>query len=235
MSCCEYPGVGKEPEDLDKPVYETFNPGEVRLYGRPALARPKAKEDREKILAKVKAAEEGNDEYRSRGGIFPFPFPDELLDELLEYLIKEMGFLYDEVLNHLTLAIYDGNSFRTLPIEVSGLPKLCCADGEKYIKSIGVIYGYAFEGHCYKLPKPKIMFIPATARRIVGDKCGCDCGYSADLGYAVWQVDQLDRVVALDIRSGDVKTLILDENMPGNRSPQAYSQSLSMAPVRPRE
>jgi len=79
------------------------------------------------------------------------------------------------------------------------------------------------------------MFIPAVAHKIAGDKCGCDCGYSAELGYAVWQVDQLDRVIALDIRSDDVKTLILDENMPGKRSPQAYSQSLSMAPMRSRE
>jgi len=85
------------------------------------------------------------------------------------------------------------------------------------------------------LPKPEIMFIPAVAHKIAGDKCGCDCGYSAELGYAVWQVDQLDRVIALDIRSDDVKTLILDENMPGKRSPQAYSQSLSMAPMRSRE
>lgn len=103
------------------------------------------------------------------------------------------------------------------------------------IVSIGVIYGYAFEGHCYKLPKPKIMYLPVKAGEIPGDDCGCDCGYSQALGYSVWSLDKLERVIALDVRSDDLKTLILDENLPGNRSPLAYAQTQSLAPQRLRE
>jgi hypothetical protein len=107
--------------------------------------------------------------------------------------------------------------------------------GEVTIVSIGVIYGYAYEGHCYKLPKPKIMYLPVDAQDIISDNCGCDCGYSTALGYSVWQTDKLARVIALDVRSDDLKTLVLDENMPGNRSPLAYSQTLALAPQRSHE
>lgn len=101
--------------------------------------------------------------------------------------------------------------------------------------SIGIIYGYAYEGHCYKLPKPRIMYLPVQPEPIEGGDCGCDCGYVPELGYSVWALDKLERVVALDVRSDDLKTLVLDENMPGNRSPLAYSQSFSLAPQRVRE
>jgi hypothetical protein len=101
--------------------------------------------------------------------------------------------------------------------------------------SIGVIYGYAYEGHCYKLPKPRIMYLPKEPEAITVGHCGCDCGYAPELGYAVWSLDKLARVIALDVRSDDLKTLVLDENMPGNRSPLAYSQTLALAPQRSHE
>ncbi len=37
--CCGNPGVGVGNLVLELPDYETFNPGEVRLYGRPALGK----------------------------------------------------------------------------------------------------------------------------------------------------------------------------------------------------
>ena len=44
-----------------------------------------------------------------------------------------------------------------LPIAV-GLPWVRFGDPcQGYLKSIGVIYGYAYEGQCYKMPKPLIM------------------------------------------------------------------------------
>nr|WP_225169662.1 hypothetical protein [Ensifer sp. IC4062] len=120
-------------------------------------------------------------------------------------------------------------------------------------ESVGVIYGYAYEGHCYKLPKPQIMILPVSPHKIIAAKCecegedkdeqkrehncncGCECGYSAKLGYVVWSVDKLQRAVALDVRFDDLKTLVLDENMPGNRSPLAYAQSMNLAPQRHRD
>jgi len=99
------------------------------------------------------------------------------------------------------------------------------------IRSIGIIYGYAFEGHCYKLPKPMVMVIPGKAYDVVDG----DCGYNKNLGYSVWAIDKLARVVILDVRTDTVKALVLDENTPGNRSPLAYSQAQALAPQRSRD
>lgn len=37
--CCSYPGVGTNPTPDGKPNYNSYNPSEVRLYGRPALRK----------------------------------------------------------------------------------------------------------------------------------------------------------------------------------------------------
>ncbi|CDM62953.1 MULTISPECIES: hypothetical protein [Rhizobium] len=215
--CCGNPGVGIGLV-LGAPDYETYNPGEVRLYGRPALGKIVVSIPDEALVPMIqKELEESN-------------LRD--LDNGVEAVKKLLG-KYEELKsgykNELIALSAPGGS--ELYVDVNIL-----SPGDKaYIKTIGVIYGYAYEGHCYKLPKPQIMYLPAEPKTIVGGVCGCDCGYTPELGYAVWQIDMRRRIIALDIRSDDVKTLILDENMPGNRSPQAYSQSMSLAPMRSRE
>ncbi|POH32457.1 hypothetical protein ATY30_09400 [Sinorhizobium americanum] len=102
---------------------------------------------------------------------------------------------------------------------------------KNYIKSIGVIYGYAYEGHCYKLPKPQIMCLSERPTTVAKG----DCGFDPAFGYAVWSIDKLERAIVLDIRADDLKTLVLDENLPGNRSPLAYAQAQSLAPQRHRD
>ena len=228
--CCSHPGVGKRPEELSKPSYETYNPSEVRLYGRPAsreeIFKITDEQIREKITLSLNNPATNEDEIRR-----------------LVKVVKEVaiGIIDNDVLSgifrqQIVLAIFDDElKFRQLPVSVNIPSKTFDRDGGRYIKSIGVIYGYAYEGHCYKLPKPQIMYLPEEPREIVGGDCGCDCGYVPELGYAVWQIDKLERVIALDVRSDDVKTLVLDENMPGSRSPMAYAQTMALAPQRHRD
>ena len=59
-----------------------------------------------------------------------------------------------------------------------------------------------------------------------------DCGYDPELGYLVWVTDKLDQAVVLDVRLDDLKTLVLDANTPGNRSPMAYAQAQALSPQR---
>ena len=135
----------------------------------------------------------------------------------------------------VNIALEYDHKIVSLPVAV-GLPWVSFgAPCKDYLKSIGVIYGYAYEGHCYKMPKPVIMLLPEMPKTIAYDDCGCDCGYSPALGYLVWQLDKRQSVVTLDVKTDDLKTLVLDENMPGNRTPQAYSHSMSLAPMRARE
>jgi len=91
---------------------------------------------------------------------------------------------------------------------------------ERYL-SPGLIVGYSFEGHCYDLPKPKLMIIPADPQDIPKD----DCGYDLKKGdkYKLWIVDKLDECAEIDVSQGFVEQLVLEANLPGKRSPTMYA------------
>lgn len=95
-------------------------------------------------------------------------------------------------------------------------------------RSIGIIYGYAYEGHCYDLPKPAIMVLPVPPKK---DFPADDCGYDKkkDHHYKVWIVDKLSECQHIEVSSGFVEQLILDANMPGRRSPSTYRAHMQLA------
>ncbi|WP_376743211.1 hypothetical protein [Ensifer canadensis] len=216
--CCVNPVVGnaKDLEGLKDVIeYEAYRPGDIRLYGRPAKFYDKQNKD-ENINEMIS---EIDGKIRSIGDA-------SIIDDigrLIDYILKSSGV----VGNGVTIAVFDGKSYSFLPVSLGGKVD--------YIKSIGVIYGYAYEGHCYKLPKPQIMCLSKRPSKIAKGDCGCDCGFDSAFGYAVWSIDKLDRAISLDVRAGDLKTLVLDENVPGNRSPLAYAQTMALAPQRQRD
>jgi len=93
--------------------------------------------------------------------------------------------------------------------------------------SCGVIVGYAYEGHTYDLPKPKIMLLPTFPEVSIPDD---DSGYDLkeDEGYAVWLVDKLDQCVEFEMNQGFVEQLVLEANLPGKRSPAMYASKAQM-------
>ncbi|ULJ74827.1 hypothetical protein [Rhizobium gallicum] len=219
--CCDHPRVGSTQTGLTEPTGNSYNPGEVRLYGRPAgpqLFEMKANDLDEIIENQIAEKKLGRENFAA------------IRDAVKSVYIESLALIGENI----TFALSHEKKLYTLPIDIN-IPSQCCKEGDQYIKSLGVIYGYAYEGHCYKLPKPQIMLLPEEAQRIVGGTCGCDCGYVAELGYAVWSLDKLQRVVVLDVRSDDIKTLVLDENLPGNRSPLAYAQTMLLASPRQRD
>lgn len=228
--CSSHPGVGPIVEDLPEHEYKSYNPSEVRLYGRPAIQRPIFKLSDETITREISKKLQG------------LTADSDEMQKMIE-AVKELAIIkltsddiFGIVNQQIVLAIIDHNhKLQQLPVDIGVPSKNFRGDDGHYIKSIGVIYGYAYEGHCYSLPKPQIMYLPEEAHSIKGGDCGCDCGYVPELGYVVWQIDKLERVVALDVRSDDLKTLVLDENMPGNRSPLAYAQTMALAPQRHRD
>ncbi len=203
--CCGNPYIGMNDE--------AYNPGEVRLYGRPCTDMAEdVLEDFSEALKRADQLKLNNDQINK-------------ISELVSaYVTKRFSEGSGQA--------RDGK----IILKVGGC-QLIIDSGDKNVAicSIGVIYGYSYEGHCYKLPKPQIMYLPVTSGDIVDADCGCDCGYAASLGYRVWAIDKLRRVIALDVRSDDIKTLILDENLPGNRSPLAYSQAYQLSPQRLRD
>ncbi|QIG48322.1 hypothetical protein G5V57_11660 [Nordella sp. HKS 07] len=100
--------------------------------------------------------------------------------------------------------------------------------GESTLSS-GIMFGYAYEGHTYEFPKPKIMLVPSQplVGRIPDDDSGYDAKY--DEGYRVWLVDKLDQCVEVEINQGFVDEIVLEANMPGKRSPTAYRAAMSLS------
>ena len=94
------------------------------------------------------------------------------------------------------------------------------------VMECGIIYGYAYEGHCYDLPKPKVMLIPAQSIAVQPDDCGYD---KKTPEYRVWVVDKLDQCVEIEVNQGFVEQLVLDANMPGKRSPSTYRATMALS------
>ncbi len=87
--------------------------------------------------------------------------------------------------------------------------------------SCGVIVSYAFEGHTYDLPKPKIMILPVKPEAAIPDD---DSGFKEKEaeGYAVWLVDKLDECAEFEMNQGFIEQLVLEANLPGKRAPNMY-------------
>jgi len=98
--------------------------------------------------------------------------------------------------------------------------------GEEALEA-GIIFGYAYEGHCYDLPKPKIMLIPAIGIEVPPDDCGYDMKPTEE--YRVWVVDKLEKCIEIEVDQGFVEQLVLEANLPGKRSPNMYAGRMALA------
>lgn len=224
--CDDKPAVGHTPEGLDPCSYGSYRPGELRLYGCPSPPTPAPATINQRKLEELNAQwEQTPPEASGLEGQMS------TIRRLLREVFASTGEAESDIIR-FSVTQGGGAAQRSLGQGRVEYALTISEPGEiSPLRSIGIIYGYAYEGHCYKLPKPRIMVLPVEpCELIVGD-----CGYDPDLGYAVWQIDKLERVVALDVRTDSLKTLLLDENMPGNRSPLAYAQAMNLAPHRGRE
>ncbi|MFT3886558.1 MAG: hypothetical protein QM713_00090 [Arachnia sp.] len=94
--------------------------------------------------------------------------------------------------------------------------------------SIVLAYGYAFEGHCYRLDTNRIFVVKGpSAEEAVG------CGFEAPAGardkYHMWRIRSDEELLEIALNYGNARTLILDANLPGRRSPSSYAITASLA------
>lgn len=95
---------------------------------------------------------------------------------------------------------------------------------------VAVIYAYAFEGHTYRIPKPRIVivdgegepYVHATASTAVGPGQGSGKLY-------LWRMSKHTNTVAIELETGSVETLILDANTPGNASTKSYASHMQLS------
>jgi hypothetical protein len=88
--------------------------------------------------------------------------------------------------------------------------------------AIAVIYSYSFEGHCYRFERPKLMVFEAKTREAKG------CGYDGT-GYMMWRIDAKRPMMELKTSVDLAEMLVLEANMPGNRAPNTYGNSMQLA------
>jgi hypothetical protein len=204
-----------------RPTYRTgnknvYSAGQVRLYGMPGLSSSVPTGADDEACARIAAAGISDDiavavidrkgDKRLRG------------DVLNENLKKALA---------LELKKSDA-SFVVLESVIKGymilLGALNSSPDDPSAVSAGIIFSYAFEGHTYDLPKPKIMLIPASPEDVPAD----DSGYDKKPGYKVWIVDKLDQCVELEMSQGYVEQIVLEANLPGRRSPTMYAGRMQL-------
>lgn len=96
---------------------------------------------------------------------------------------------------------------------------------EEDLYSIVLAYGYAYEGHCYRMDSKRIFIVKGPdAEPAVG--CGFDSGKNA---YSMWRIGSSEQLLEVSVNCGDTKKLILDANLPGRRSPSSYAITASLA------
>jgi hypothetical protein len=111
----------------------------------------------------------------------------------------------------------DGNwDVRIEGVPASGTPNF----------NIVAAYGYAYEGHCYRFDRPRILgFGGRTGEPAVG------CGYDIPtaLGYAMWRTKSNRRIIEFTAAVDNVDKIILEANLPGRRPPNTYSANMMLA------
>lgn len=89
-------------------------------------------------------------------------------------------------------------------------------------KTLALIYGFCYQGHCYSLPEPVIVLVSGKAEEAEG--CGWDGKY-----YLSWDVSKHDQTIHLQVQSDTFEELILKRNINATKQPVAYSIAFQMS------
>lgn len=116
----------------------------------------------------------------------------------------------------LHLALHDKNSGK------DPIPK------DKVV--IAAIYGYAFEGHCFRLDKFRIYAFAYSGPDLPAVGCGFDeTGSIASNSYRMWRLKMRSSLMELTATLDTAETLLLEANLPGKRAPNTYDSRMQLS------
>jgi hypothetical protein len=92
------------------------------------------------------------------------------------------------------------------------------------IYSCALVYGYAYQGHCYSLPEPVVVVVEKAK-----SKPAAGCGFDPSLGYKMWTVDKLQKTVLLEATNDTFEETVLKKNIVGSRQPVSYHSAYAIA------
>ena len=96
--------------------------------------------------------------------------------------------------------------------------------------TIAAVYGYAFEGHCFRPDKVRIYAFPYSGPDLPASGCGFDeTGQIATNGYRMWRIKQRTPLLELSASVGTAESLILEANLPGKRAPNTYDSRMQLS------
>ncbi|EGE61097.1 UNVERIFIED_ORG: hypothetical protein GGI63_003286 [Rhizobium esperanzae] len=120
----------------------------------------------------------------------------------------------------------DANQVATLDVGLPGQTALQIQLGgpTKITGSTVLAYGYAFDGHCYRFDSIRIFIVTGP-----NPEPPVGCCFDQVPGYQMWRIGSAEQILEISTNFGDAKTLILDSQLPGKRSPTSYAITLRMA------
>jgi hypothetical protein len=90
-----------------------------------------------------------------------------------------------------------------------------------------VAYGYGFEGHCYRLDRPKL-FVFELIRKNISEGPAKGCGFDG-LDYMMWRISSKRVLLEFSMSVDLAEMLILEANLPGNQVPNTYGNKMQLA------
>lgn len=94
--------------------------------------------------------------------------------------------------------------------------------------TIALIYAYGYEGHMYRLTKPRIMIVEGEGRPYESAR-DSDPSESLTGKLYMWRMSKHQQTISIEVESGEIEKLVLDANLPGNRSVSAYGAHMQMS------
>jgi len=105
---------------------------------------------------------------------------------------------------------------------VQAVPKVIGDDGDlAEIPAVALIYAYGYEGHTYRLAKPRIMVVVGQAQPYEPSAQDPSSSVTGDL--SMWRLSKYDETISIAVESGTLEKLVLEGNQPGNRSVNSYA------------
>jgi hypothetical protein len=90
------------------------------------------------------------------------------------------------------------------------------------IAVIAAVYGYAFEGFCYRFDSPRIFIFEPT----ITEEGANGCGFDEKDGYAMWQILRSTAIIDASVNIDTAEQIVLNANLPGNKNPNTYGNSI---------
>jgi hypothetical protein len=116
-------------------------------------------------------------------------------------------------------------------LQMKAVPKVrpnMSGELEVQCPTIALIYAYAYEGHTYRLAKPRIMIVkgPGAPYEQTSSKASDEPSTST---LFMWRMSKHHKTVSIEVESGELEALVLDANQPGNRAVNSYAAHMQMS------